>query len=185
MYRGYTEKMVRKWGVLDPDEAEDIASAILIKFLERDMLNEFDPTRNVLFSTYLGGFISAYVRYMKDKTQQDRWREGTSHDVVIAGADNTATTIYDIVAPKHYDDHSQIEYLDFIKRVRAHLAKVPPLPKNDKLDPVAFFDQIVLHEFEYGRIHVTEMCKHFGASVNTVKSWIKRVQHQVAIVEAL
>jgi DNA-directed RNA polymerase specialized sigma24 family protein len=179
LYRPYVEKMVRKWGVSDQYEVEDIASLILEKFIERDMLAEFDSERGVLFSTFLGGFIGAYVRYLKDKNALDRYREGQSHDVVVG--EGESTTVYDLVAPKHYDDTTQIEYLDFVRRMRAHLAALPA-KKNDTMPAVAVFEQLVLQEYEDGKINVSEIARHFDVHLNTAKKWMKRIKDEIALV---
>jgi hypothetical protein len=183
LYRGYVENSVRKWGVLDPEDVADISSVILTKFIERDMLAEYDPTKG-LFSTFLFGFIAAYVRYHKDRANLDRWREGTSHDVVLGNSDSTFT-VYDAIAPAHVDDTTDIEYLELIRRIRAHLSTIPPTSKRDKCDLVKVFELIILHEYEYGRIHQEEIARQLGnISVNTAKAWIKRVQQHAATVVA-
>lgn len=182
LYRPYTEKMVAKWGVRNRDEVQDIASAILTRFIERDMLSEFDPNRNVLFSTFLGGFIGAYVRYLKDRAEIDRYREGTSTDVVIGGSESV--TVYDVVAPKHHDDNTDLEYLEFLRAARGHLSRLKPTTGHDKMDPVAVFDQIVLHEYEYGKIDTNKIAQFFEVSLATAKSWIVRIRAQIKILLA-
>lgn len=181
-YRTYVERLVYTWGVRYPN-VEDVASAILEKFMEREMLKEFDPSRNVLFGTFLGGFVGAYVRYMNTQLQRDWVREGTSIDIVVGGdTEGGDRTIYDIVAPKHYDRHEELEYVEFVTAVRQHLAYQAPTNARDKADLVAIWDLMVAQEHEHGRLQVSEIASHFNVSLAGAKKWVKRIREQVALV---
>lgn len=186
-YRAYTEVLVRKWGV-PWGQVEDVASTILTRFIERDMLAEFKPALGNRFGTFLGGFIAAYVKGHREQIQRHEFHEGVSCDIVVGHTDAAPgtfgedRTVYDVVAPVHEDNHEQLEYVEFIADVRRHLAFVAPTNKNDRLDMVAVWDQIVAHEYEHGRIIVAELATHFGVSLATGKLWVKRVREQVLIV---
>lgn len=183
-YRHFSEMVVQRSGV-NWAEVPDITSHILTRFFERDMLKEFDPERGVKFTTWLGGFISSYVPYLNGKSKLDWKREGVSHEVVVGKSESGEDiTLYDVVAEKHHDKHDNLEYIELITAVRRHLAHVAPTNKNDKLDMVAVWDQIMLHQYEHGTIIVADIAKYFGVSLATGKNWVKRVKEHAQVVIA-
>lgn len=72
-YWGHAVAVVRSAGI-HPNNAEDVAAAILGRFWERDFLAVYDPgyrserTRaQVSFTAFLTGFIKVYVRHYRER----------------------------------------------------------------------------------------------------------------------
>ena len=59
-------RIVSKAGIASED-TEDVAMDLLLKFIEKEGIDYYDPTRPTKFSSMLRGFTSTYVMQSRDK----------------------------------------------------------------------------------------------------------------------
>lgn len=179
---------------IDPQNAEDVAQAILIRFYERKSLEHFDPEyvtvhegveRRAVFRTFLSGFVLTYVKHHRSMQHKRVVREGVSLDRSTSNKDGVSneTTIGDLIAVVDEDPgYVEAEARQTIAKIRAHLAALPPVNSQDLCDMPAFFDQIQLHAEAYGRPNITELAAHFGVSKVSIQTWLKRLRREVSKV---
>lgn len=123
-YTPYIQGLVVQLGI-DPVDAEDVAADILVKFLERDGLNIYDPERvsdrtgeRVTFKTYVNNHVRVQIRKRLDKQFRKQSRE-LSYDneaaTFLSGPDSTTEGMFDSV----------LAAID-MEALRAHLATIHP-----------------------------------------------------------
>lgn len=182
VYYPYVRKIIFKWGVRDDYLLDELSSVMLTKFIERDMLSAYDPERNVLFSTFLAGFIGHYIRYHIERANLHRDREGTSLDAMLFDNEDSDLTVYDVVIPAHYDDYGHLEFAEFVRHVRSRLATLAPLDKRDRCSMPALFEEVLRQEFMEGRINIKELTEIFGAGDSTVRVWVTRLRAHISTI---
>lgn len=184
-YYDYALSLVRTVGV-DPQHAYDVAGEVLLKFMDLERLEEFDPNmrlryQGVLKATNFKSFLSRFV-LSKSKGQRDKYlrrlrREGSSvDDAVESGALDHLHT----AGPEELF-FLRAEYADLITGLREHLATVPPRSRYEMCDLVALFDAIVAEVEETGTYTVDSLATQFGVSVTAIYSWRRRLREQAAI----
>lgn len=141
-YFSYACGLVQRLGI-KPASAEDIASEILLRFMERDFLNEFDPKvrrthRGVEYRTSFRKFLEVFVEhYVRGK--RDREKRIATHELLICDkADELTGELWVEVHGPHADagTDSIIEELAASKlrvQIRERIAQVPLAGKRDML----------------------------------------------------
>lgn len=185
-YFPYVKAMVLKYKV--PYEVhEDVAMTLLAKFIENDMLGQFDSERvgntgkPVQFSSFLSGFIVAYVRYHAQKAHKAVDIERQYIDEPVYTDPNDATPWLDDRGFKHEDDLSGIEYDMLVHTIRLHLARIPVKRKKNFL---LLFDLVLDQMEERGRIHIRELATLFEVSEPLVQSWMKELRKHIKKAQA-
>lgn len=204
LYRQYYEYvviLVRKFGI-EENSVEDVASSILMRFFERDFLNEFDPNlvfifkgeeRRARFKSFLSKFVLTYVQSYRDKQTRRNRREVLSSGaayisprfttVLRANPKGLVESEYwlDIIADDpgvSMEDTviSGMEGNTLIDEIRTHLASIPRNRSNDLCDLVALFDAIIVQVDEFGYCDIGELRKQFGVSPTSIHSWMWRLR---------
>lgn len=187
-YYPFMVKLVKRMGI-DGGNAEDVASTILIKLLEKDALNYYDPSyisehsgvkRRAVFRSFLSGFVVSYVRHYRDRQQLLKQREVMSANQLVSepGTSSPAEWIT-VFGPTHTDDYESLHYGELVSRIKAQLKSYVPKSKADKSDLPLLFDMILLQMEETGSLNVLELAELFGVSKPTIYAWVTKLQQEI------
>ncbi len=208
LYRQYYEyvvALVRQAGI-EEDSKEDVACSILLRFFERDFLNEFDPNlvflyqgeeRRARFKSFLSKFVLVYVQSYREKQTRRHRRElhctgrsmvAPKHTTVLRADPRSpveAEYWFDILAAdagESMEDSiiSGIAGNSLVDELRAHLATIPRHRANDLCDLVALFDAIVVQVDEHGCCDISRLREAFGVSPTSIHSWMWRLRACIA-----
>lgn len=193
-YYLYVVNLVAKHGI-DENNKEDVASDILLRMIERDILGQFDPTltfeyegqkRPARFRSFLGRAVTVYVRGHYDKQMRIQRRElqicdtNYSHETpgtnLGPGPISTSEPWSNLYATPHEDHADGI--LDMIveekdaEGIRLYLKQVPPRSPHDTCDLVGLFDAMRIQGLAYGECDIPALEKHFGICTTTLYNWI-------------
>ncbi len=172
---------VKQKGV-PPEHVEDVASEILLKLYQRDILDLFDPGMVYLYGTdfkparfrsFITRHVDLYIRGQYDKVCRRNRREGSPlfEDCEDDGA----------VVNGHEDDVlDRLETVEMISGLRAYLADVPRRSQYDTLDLVWLFDLINSQVQETGRFNAQELCREIGVSTTAFYTWRRWLARNVA-----
>lgn len=160
-YIGTIRKTVAKAGI-DPDNVDDVATEIVVKFITTDGLAKYSPeygNRKVRFSTYLIGGVLTYVRHHRTVQQRNARREGTplapQHDA----------------SAKPEEGHRWVEVMADGEH-RAILNVVSGVSVGRDVTGVQFARDIVEHVQTYGRIRRDLLAEKYGVSEAAVGYWV-------------
>ncbi len=188
-YYGFVVRLVSIKGIDDANK-EDVASDLLLRFLQRRSLEKFDPTliferdgelRPANFKTYLSAFVESYVRGYRDRQQKNRQREALLLDVTVESSDNGGRVSwvelnaqeYGQSQASHEDDVlSMVVQENMVRSLRAHLATVPRRNATDRCDLVALLDAIVVQIRASGDYSVEKLREQFGVSSTSMHNWV-------------
>lgn len=178
-YYSFVVGLVGKHGIA-PDNREDVASEILLRFYERDFLNEFNPELSfevngklvkARFKSFLSAFVVNYVRSHRDRQNLRIKRE----PLIV---DAPATTMSD---PEHYeDDYSAIYEEELVVKIREYLATVPRKSRQDQCDLLALFDAVVRQVRINGKYSVKDLQTQFGVSPTAIHTWLGWMRFNIA-----
>lgn len=199
-YYRYVVRLVQRAGI-HRDGAEDVASEILLRFMERDFLAVFDPTkeftyqgemRPARFKNFLTQFVLLYVRGFYDKQQRVVTRELLICDMPVSTAtadsqsSDRAATWLDVFGGA-VDDHQE-DVLDrfdeekWVDALRCRIALVPRRSKYDNCDLVDLFDAVVEQVREYNTVHIGELREQFNVSVTAMHSWLWWLKENLCVL---
>lgn len=178
-YYSFVVGLVGKQGI-SPDNREDVASEILLRFYERDFLNEFNPdltfevngkTVKARFKSFLSAFVVNYVRSHRDRQNLRAKREPLIVDHPAApGREDYTPSVSDEL---HYeDDYSALYEQELVDKLRAYLVTVPRKSRQDQCDLPKLFDAIVDQVRANGKYSVKDLQKIFGVSPTAIHSWL-------------
>lgn len=189
-YYAYVCGLVGQQGI-PSDRREDVASDILLRFMERDFLNPeigFDPTHTFVrggevktarFKSFLNAFVISYVRGHRDRINNRSQRERLildAHQAFPGGV-----TFIDVIGPVIEDDVALADVFgsDFVSRFRDYLVTVPKRSSADRCDLVLLFDLICRQVEEDGKITTKVLQERFGVSSSAISSWISVLRRHV------
>lgn len=185
-YYPFVIRLVSSSGI-EQQHAEDVAMSILVKFFEKNALEQFDPEfatehggvrRRAVFSTFLSGFVYAYVRGYRDKLSLHKHREGMSiYEESTAGEEQS--TWIDRFGPSFEEKYEGLALTDLVVRVCSHLSTYVPPPRTT-MDLTALFMAVVEQVEADGRVDVPALGVRFGLSKNAIRSWLRRLRDEVA-----
>jgi len=177
-YYSFVVGLVGKQGI-SLDNREDVASEILLRFYERDFLNEFNPDLSfevngrivkARFKSFLSAFVVNYVRSHRDRQNLRIKRE----PLIVDGA---AT----LVDHEHYeDDYSALYEEELVLKIRDHLKTVPRKSRQDQCDLLALFDAVVSQVRVNGKYSVKELQAQFGVSPTAIHTWLGWMRLNIA-----
>jgi DNA-directed RNA polymerase specialized sigma24 family protein len=181
-YRTYLLRIMRSSGILE-DEVEDVAHTILIKFIQHDVLKDFDPdyttvykgqVRKARFSTFLSGFVYKYLRHHKEMQDKRLQREPVIMDT--PASDDSGETLGDFLAPAQPLDVDDFETLEALSSIRAQLCELEIPSRSGRMDLPLFFDLILIQVEEHGRVDTKELAELFSVSTTTIREWLQRIR---------
>lgn len=180
-YYPYVVKLVRTFSIEESD-VEDVAMIILTKFMEKDVLSDYDPDYRSVegkpagFMTFLSGFVASYVRHYVSRQRVHQARHPFSVDRTLLLRDSPSSWI-EVYGPKHYDDLSHVTDAQFLSAVRSRLSTLPVVGRRDM---ALLFELIIDQLDERGRIHKEELAGLFGVSPASIHQWIKLLSVHVS-----
>jgi hypothetical protein len=188
IYYPYAVRSVAKAGI-DPANVEDVAMSILMKFIEKDVLSDYDPTvtrRNgqpIKFINFFLGFVFSYVRGYLTTQQRHRFMNPISTDQKISASSVAPElTWIDVYGEHREEDYADLMDEDFMRTVRTHLGVVSKVKKKPFL---LLFDFIVLQMEENDRIHREELANLFEVSLSTMFRWLHALRTEVGVAISL
>ncbi len=192
LFRLYYDFVVRLVSIKGIDDAnkEDVASDLLVRFIQRRSLEKFDPSltfmrdgelRPANFRTYLSAFVESYVRGYRDRQQKNKTRESLILDVPVESPNNGGRVSwvelnafeYGKSLPSHEDDVvSLVVQENMVASLRAYLATIPKRSAGDQCDLVALLDAIVAQIRATGEYSVEALREKFGVSSTSMHNWV-------------
>jgi DNA-directed RNA polymerase specialized sigma24 family protein len=181
-YRGYIRALLCTNGIPDQD-ADDITSDILTRFMERDFLNAYDPTltfvkegkaRRATFKTFLAKFALTYVQSKRERIKRTLYREPLVPDVGLTeGANEHDFYTFSTMRGASTDpDPIDLVYAEQLNdRIRAYLATVPRRHPADRCDLVVVFNAFTEQLRRRGAVDLNELKDHFNISMAAMHGW--------------
>lgn len=173
-YYPYVSAMVRKFNVPESSR-DDVAMMLVTKFIEKDMLGTFDPERldatgnPVKFSSYLSGFVVAYIRYYVEREYKEASRSPNLIDETTVTPSGELTWL-DLNGFTHEDDLSHVDYELMVDAMKEKLKTVPT---KNKRDFHLLFSLMVDQLREKGRLNRRELAEMFEVSDSLISLWQK------------
>lgn len=171
-YYSHVKFLVARAGIRK-DYVEDYAMTLMIKFVEKGVLQDYDPdrvstvngvARTANFKTFLSGFVSSYLRYFAHRDALEAHRSMITSDAKIGESE---TPFLDYLGMVVEDDTDIIEATELIERVRKNL-------KSDKM--ALFFEMVLLQVHEYGKVDVRELSEMFEVTRSSIHNWLKKLR---------
>jgi DNA-directed RNA polymerase specialized sigma24 family protein len=187
-YYAFVVGLVGKQGIA-PDNREDVASEILLRFYERDFLAEFDPSLTfevkgkvvkARFKSFLSAFVVNYVRSHRDRQNLRMKREPLIVDSVPTMDFVGPSPSSNYLSSKscagdssfYEDDYSALDEEELVEFLRAYLTQVPRKSRQDQCDLLALFDAVVTQIRNNGKYSVKELQAIFNVSPTAIHSWL-------------
>jgi len=180
-YWGFTVNLVRKNGIYE-SSCEDVAQAILVRFVERDFLTVYNPQhvterggkrRFVTFKAFLSAFVLTYLRHHRGKQLLNLKREPLLCDESL----DSGVSWIGVYGPETPDfADSVVEELaafDRIMRVRSRM---------EELGAAEFFDLVQEIVETTGRVSVAALVRETGMPRTVVSSLLDVVREEMAQV---
>jgi DNA-directed RNA polymerase specialized sigma24 family protein len=204
-YFGFVVGLVQKLGI-SSRQAEDVASEIFLRFMERDKLAQFEPEHRIehegqrykaRFQSFLSAYVVVSVRHHRDVENRQKIREPLIVDAPVGEGDSTwldaNTSRYASQpdeAPALVEDR---ELRDFVRR---HLVSVGRRSRQDVMDLPRLWDHVLYRVDFWGagsstgkdaRLDIEELRSHFinprsGGPISStaMHSWLGQLRVHVA-----
>lgn len=187
-YIGFVRALVIAGGVR-PADADDAASEILIKFIEKDALTWYDPEKvhhkavdgtvvdkTASFKTLLRRFVSLYNRQVRDRQYNRDRRESVRLDAEITAPD-LVVALGRRHAPDPADEVTTVESARVLLReIRYNLAKIPW-----GLETFAIvFDAAVEAYTETNILSATTLAEALDVPLPTAKRVLSLLRHHLS-----
>ena len=185
-YRGYVIGLVRRAGIATQD-AEDVADEILLAELtaknhekeEVGILALYDPDftaehqgvrQRVSFRAFLSNRVMLRVRGKGDSIRRRTAREPLLCDAQV----EDGVPWIEVFGGQCWDDYPDLDAAEFVRRMRSHLASVPP-PAGG-CDLLELFDELCREVREEGDVSAASVGSHFQVSDTVAASWLARLR---------
>lgn len=191
-YFGMVRSVVTKSGIA-PEDVEDVAMEIIAKFIQKEGLESYDPTRlhevknprtagpakrTARFSSMLRGFAATYVLQHRDK-QAIRHRKEPyrlEKPVMLETGEQTSWGAL-MKAPELIDAaETSLSIMEAVCRTRAALAEYP---QRGRRDVVACFDAAVRDGLLDGKVDRRKIGTELGVSESTVGSMMREIRTEL------
>lgn len=188
-YYVYVCNLIRKHGI-HPDNVEDVASEILLRFHQRGLLDKFRPDlvfvydgkeRPARFKSFLTKVVLSYCRGYLDKQNRLAMHEMLICDTPLkdpsvhkpAVRDAPWIEAYGPIAPDHQDDVlNDIVAEAKVAELRALLVGIERRTPNDKCDLLPLFDAAIAQIREFGEWNSHLLAAQFGVSPSGMHGWL-------------
>ena len=189
IYRPYVIGLLITKAGIDPQNAEDVASEIMLRFMERDFLPRFDPTlvfqykgemRPARFKSFLSKFVMKYAQGHRDRQNRIRSRELHMDDAVR----EDGNLWIEVFLPEPSADVDVLEELGeehLAIWVRRQLARVPKRSTHDTCNLVALFDHVMIQIRRDGDYNITKLREIFHVSPTAMNTWMWWLKENMAI----
>lgn len=181
---------VKRWVAanrIDPQNVEDVSMTLLAKFVERSSLEKYSAdaefthqgvVRNAKFSTYLSGFVYAYIRHYVHRERLTKHREAVVLDASLPSSNYQGDSTYrDVLLSPVVETYENMYAEDTTRQIREHLLS---LPSTRGADLVLLFDLVCTQVAEEGTIVVKDLAALFDVHQNTIRNWIVALRSEVS-----
>lgn len=182
-YYSFVVGLVGKQGI-SLDNREDVASEILLRFYERDFLNEFNPDLSfevngrvvkARFKSFLSAFVVNYVR-----SHRDRQNLRAKREPLVVDQGSYEGFVYSDLDAGYEDDYSSLYEEELVFKIRDFLKTVPRKSRQDQCDLLALFDAVVRQVRMNGKYSVKELQAQFGVSPTAIHTWLGWMRLNIA-----
>lgn len=164
---------------VSPQDAEDVASTIMARLVEADIIGMYDSAHvsshtgsPVSFRSFFQANVSVRVRGQRDKLNRL-----AGHESLICDAPaEDGTSWIDLFGGSWWDDYSHLDAAEFVSRMRTWLALQPPRTDQDRCDLVGLFDEMVREIETEGKVSYPEIQQRFGVGYTTARVYVGRVR---------
>lgn len=190
VFRDYYQHVI-SWVIklgINPQNAEDIASSILMRFYERDALSFYDPDfqiqhgdviHDAKFKPFLSSFVYRYVQHYREREQTHMNREGLSLNAPAGEGETWA----DILLPSYEDQYDGLELAEVLAAIWKRISLPDVNLGTKKTSPQLLFGLMLYQIEERGVTDAEELALLYGVSAVAVKKW--RIKLRTYIAEAL
>lgn len=190
-YFPYVKFLVSRGGI-DPLNVEDVAMTVLSKFLEKDALADFDPEhtvsyggvdRKTVFSTFLTGFITIYLRHYRDRQNIQRSRERIVLDMHTRSVEKMIEqqTVGDLIIPPTVETYEDLYTNDLEQHILRHLRSLPDDGRTRKISLESLFLRVAEQVRVRGDYHVPTLAKDMNVSVALVRNWMVKLKAEISV----
>lgn len=185
-YYNHVKFLIRKYGFHE-ELVEDMAGILMLKFVEKDVLADYDPERlstnnkTANFKTFLSGFVMSYLYHYMSREIRRRDIEAFSTDYSYTLEDGDMDLWMDHLPEGQVDDEYDYQTLDLIIDIRNYL-KDNPKVMGKKHEPVTlehFFSSVMRQVDEQGQVNSKELQEEFGVSKTTISNWMRTLREHV------
>lgn len=188
LYRTYVVQLVKRQHI-DPRYAEDVASEIMLRFMERDMLSVFDPTlsfeyegqmRPAKFKSFLSKVVILYCKGHRNKISNRMKHEWHLIDIPPHPDGNLWVDSQVHTDPHEGDVVEMLGEERLVTELRDYLGGVPRRSRWDTCDLVALFDAVVEQVRISGAWNIADLRRVFGISSTAMHSWMWWLRANIA-----
>jgi hypothetical protein len=180
-YYGYVVRLVKRRGIAHSD-VEDVAQTIFAHFYRRGSLEYFDAERvdvhdgreyTAKFTTFLSGFVVTYLQHhltMQERNENRMVRSGGLDSLMEDPTEENSWV--NTRGPRYDDDHSRVEYVEFVENLHVRLSSVKPRSARTVCDLPVFFEAIRKQIEVNGKYDADELAAQFGVARRTIHNWL-------------
>lgn len=185
IYYNHIKFLIRKYGFHE-ELVEDMASILMLKFVEKEVLADYDPSHasTANFKTFLSGFVMSYLYHHMTRERRKRDIEAYSTDYSYTLDDGSMDLFIDQCPETYVSDEENIETLDLIIDIRKYLSENPKvMAKQTRAVKLEDFFSKVLEQVEtQGSVNGKELAAFYGVSTTTISNWMKILRQHVEVV---
>lgn len=189
IYYQHIKFLIRKYGFHE-ELVEDMAALLMLKFVEKDVLSDYDPTRlssnnkTANFKTFLSGFVMSYLFHYMSREIRRRDHEAYSLNYSYTLEDGDTDLWLDQLPEGRVDDEYEYQTVDLIIDIRNFLQENPKVmgPKHAPVTLETFFSSVMRQVEEQGQVNSKELQEEFGVSKTTISNWLRTLREHVTVV---
>jgi len=178
-YFSHIKWLVSKRGI-SRDNVEDISMVLMTKFVEKNVLGDYNPDRKsdyvdpngyhrtANFKTFLSGFVNSYLRHFSERDRVEAYRSSLSTD--MRWGENSDIPLLDYLGVSVTDMTDAVEAEELIGHVMQYLKTVPGK------DITLFFEFVILQVREHGKMDAKELAEMFEVTTATIYNWLKKLR---------
>lgn len=183
-YHYYVRSLIARYG-FDQQFVEDMASIIFTKWIEKDVLSDYDPTkkwesygkvRTANFQTFLSGFVIQYLYHYKTREDRRASIECESVDFELPQADGSQAPWLDAQPEGVTNDLQSVEMVELVLDIEKYLHGVKPTRHCSMED---FFAAVMRQVTAYGRVNIASLADEFNVSRSSIQNWLKLLREHI------
>lgn len=184
-YFEYIKRIVSRNGIQEQD-VEDVASEILVRFIDKDYLTKFeegrwfdtpDGRKQSRFQGYLASIVGKYVLNYRDKQRLSAEREPVRNEMPVQGHDGSAAMWIEVYAPAVEGGYEVIEsQLVHDGLVREAVEVLSRCRSRSRVPLSWVFTKAVEQIERSGRVSRWEMAQEAGVSDTTIGVCFREMQ---------
>lgn len=172
-YHRYVKYLIARYG-FHPENVEDMASLMFVKFMEKDVLSDYDPNyewtgsgRKNPFVYFLSSWVRQYLYHYKTR-EKIRSDAEISLDQPLESGDLWAD-----VYLEPSNDLTDRETVELLADIRRYVVDEKPMRACSMQE---FYDECLRHVEIYGKVNQSILAEHFGVTDTSIQNWLKRLR---------